>query len=163
MSLRKALATAICICFCVFIFGSSIYLCNLLLEDEIVYFQRGASIDGVVLQKSGKRGTRPNSGSSWHVDYQFELDGVTHQNENMLDMGREYDSISAGDVISIVYDPQHPYVNRAELAAPWIRYSMLSFFIFAMSGVLAFAPARYLLTGKPIRESSTQAVSARSG
>lgn len=143
MNLKKPLAATACI----FIFGIAIYLCCLLMADELTYFQRGKSVEGVVVEKLKERSTRRNSGSSWHVVYEFEVDGQVIKNKDMLDMGRGFDSIKKGDAIGIVFDPQNPEMSRTHLAAPWARYPLIIVFIFAMSGVVAFVPIRVLRQG----------------
>ena len=142
MSLKKLLAAIAC----VFIFGFATYLSYQLVVDELVFLQRGVSTQAVVLQKQKERSHRVGeSSSSWHVVYKFEVDGRKLQNKNMLDVGRGYDAIEKGDVIDVVYDPQNPDVNRANLAAPLVRYPLIVLLIFGVGGVIAYVPIRVLL------------------
>ena len=144
MSLKKLLAAIAC----VFIFGFATYLSYLLVVDELVFFQRGVSTQAVVLHKQQERSQRAGksgSSSSWHVVYEFEVGGRKLKNKNMLDVGRGYDAIEKGDVIDVVYDPQNLDVNRAHLAAPFVRYPLSILFIYAMGGMIACVPIRILL------------------
>ena len=144
MSLKKLLAAIAC----VFIFGFATYLSYQLVVDELVFLQRGVSTQAVVLHKQKERSQRAGesgSSSSWHVVYEFEVDGRKLKNKNMLDVGRGYDAIEKGDVIDVVYDPQNPDVNRANLAAPLVRYPLIVLLIFGVGGVIAYVPIRVLL------------------
>jgi len=70
------------------------------------------------LETTSKRRKRRDSGTGWYVTYEFEIDGSVHKNENMLDMGRGFNSLKKGDVIGIVYDSRDPKTSRAHIAAP---------------------------------------------
>ncbi len=142
MNLKKPLAATACI----LIFGIATYLSYQLVADELAYIQRGVSAEGVVLKKRvetiSRSGRSPSK--SWYVAYEFDVDGRVLQNRSMLDMGRGYDEIKEGDPVAIVYDPENPEKSRTHLAAPWIRYPMVIFFIYAMGTVLAYVPIRTL-------------------
>ena len=142
MNFKKILAAIAC----VFIFGFATHLSYQLVVDELTFFQRGVSTQAVVLRKQKESSQHAGkSSSSWHVVYEFEVDSRKLQNKNMLDVGRGYDSIEKGDVIDVVYDPQNPDINRAHLAAPFVRYPLIILFVYAMSGVIACVPIGILL------------------
>ena len=136
MHLRTSLAAT----YGLLVFGVATYLSYLLVADELVYFQRGESTQAVVLHKKKELPKNSDDGSSWYVAYEFEIDGRNLENKNMLDLGRGFDSVNKGDLVDVIYDPRDPKTNRMHLAAPMIRYPMTIFFIFAMGGVITYAP-----------------------
>lgn len=138
---RKRLAAAACL----LLFGTAFHLSHLLVHDELIYYSRGVRTQGTVREKRKEaRASGRTTSTSWHIVYDFEVNGTTHSRKDMLDVGRGYDSLIEGQSIDVVYDPHNPNVNRSELSAPYVRYTAIIFFVFAMAGMLAFVPVRIL-------------------
>jgi len=117
-----------------------------MLSQEVAYLMRGETTKAHVIGKSVESHSSPGRQTSkgYYVTYEYVVDGETYQNKDMLDIGRGYDALEEGQVLDVVYDPTFPDVARTKLSRPLFRYSLITLFIFAMAGLVAFVPYYFL-------------------
>ena len=123
-----------------------------LFEDEVTFAMRGETVDARVIAKMGETSrSQKGDSTSYHVEYEYIVDGVNHRNKDMLDVGRGYYDLRKGQVVEVVYDPRKPQTARTKLSSPIIRYSLLSIFILAMAGLFSMFPVYLLLRSNRVQ------------